>query len=261
MSTNTIRAALSTVFDTSYRSAVRTAAPTVAVCATLIACATATHASTARADDTAPARAATLADDTAPARAATPASERAAPDAGTFPFQPYSFLHGAISTTAIAHADSLCPASSTVCPFGGGGGIFIAGGWRYARAREWLVGYDLSVRNARSLFSSATVQQIRIDHRWIVGATVHNFEAFLGAGGGVAVFGELLGVRTFGATLGVSAGGTYNLSAFARIGALIRLDATRFLIPFTAGDGVLRADGGVAAITATFMLTASFLGR
>jgi hypothetical protein len=81
------------------------------------------------------------------------------------------------------------------------------------------------------------------------------------APGGVAVFGELLGVRTFGATLGVLAGGTYNVSAFVRLGALVRLDATRFLIPFTAGDGVLRADGGVAAITTTFMLTASFLGH
>lgn len=248
MSTNTIRAALSTVFDTSYRSAVRCTVPTLAACATLIACAT------ARADDTTPSRA-------APAQR-PPSSERGAPDAGTFPFQPYSFLLGAVSTTAIAHADSLCPASSTVCPFGGGGGIFIAGGWRYVREREWLVGYDLSVRNARSLFSSATVQQLRIDHRWIVGATpVHNFEAFVGVGGGVAVFGELLGVRTFGATLGASAGGTYNLSAFVRLGALMRLDATRFLIPFTAGDGVLRADGGVAAITATFMFTATFLGR
>jgi hypothetical protein len=200
------------------------------------------------------------ADDVTPARDGAPASTRGA--GVTFPFQPYSFLYGAVSTTAIAHADSLCPASSTVCPFGGGGGVFIGGGWRYVRQREWLVGYDLSVRNARSLFSSATVQQIRIDHRWILGATpVHNFEAFVGAGGGIAVFGELLGVRTFGATLGVSAGGSYNLNAFVRLGALVRFDATRFLIPFTAGDGVLRADGGIAALTASFMLTASFLGR
>ncbi len=237
MSTNTIRGALSTVFDTSYRSVVRYTASTLAACALLAATAV-------RADDT------------------PPPATRPVPRAVTFPFQPYSFLYGALSTTAIAHADSLCPASSSVCPFGGGGGIFVGGGWRYVRQREWLVGYDLSVRNARNLFSSATLQQIRIEHRWVLGATpVHNFEGFVGAGGGVAVFGELLGVRTFGATLGVLAGGTYNVSAFVRLGALVRLDATRFLIPFTAGDGVLRADGGVAAITTTFMLTASFLGH
>ncbi len=257
MSTNTIRAALSTVFDTSYRSAVRTASPTYAARVTLSLCAT-LLARSARADDppSEPVRVTVRAPGDSHARAQVLDGEV------TFPFQPYSFVTGALSTTAIAHADSLCPDSSTVCPFGGGGGIFIGGGWRYVREREWVVGYDLSVRNARSLFSSATVQQIRIDHRWVLLASPrHNFEGFVGAGGGIAVFGELLGVRTFGASAGVSTGGTYNLNAFVRLGALVRLDATRFLIPFTAGDGVLRADGGVAAITATFMLTASFLGR
>ncbi len=198
-------------------------------------------------------------DRTPPASPAAPVTLR--PDV-TFPFQPYSFLYGALSTTLILHEDSLCPDPSAVCPFGGGGGIFVGGGWRYQRDREWLVGYDLSVRNARNLFSSATLQQVRLEHRWIlIESRLHNFEAFAGGGGGVAAFGELLGVRTFGVTVGATVGATYNVGAFARVGVLTRLDATRFLIPFTAGDGVLRADGGLAAITMTFMLTASFLGH
>ena len=168
---------------------------------------------------------------------------------------------GALSTSALLVADSLCPDEGDVCPFGGGGGIFVGGGRRYERAREWFAGYDLSVRNARNLFSSATLQQIRIEHRWILGATpVHNFEGFVGFGGAVVLYGELLGVRTAGVSLGAVGGGSYNLSAFVRVGAAVRLDAMRFLVPFVTSDGVLRADGGVATLTATFVLYAAFLG-
>lgn len=181
---------------------------------------------------------------------------------GTFPFRPYTFVVGALSTSALLVPDSLCPDPGDVCPFGGGGGIFGGGGFRYHRTREWLVGYDLSVRNARNLFASATLQQVRIEHRWIFFATpLHNFEAFVGVSGAAALFGELLGVRTAGVALGVSAGATYNLGAFFRLGLAFRLDATRFLVPFVAGDGVLRADGGIASASANFMLFGESLGR
>jgi len=103
---------------------------------------------------------------------------------------------------------------------------------------------------------------VRIEHRWVFFATpVHNFEAFAGVSGAVALFGELLGVRTVGVALGATAGATYNLGAFFRLGLVARVDATRFLVPFTAGDGVLRADGGVASVSATLGLLAEFLGR
>jgi len=71
----------------------------------------------------------------------------------TFPFRPYTFVVGTLSTAALLVPDSVCPDPGDVCPFGGGGGIFVGGGYRYHRTREWLAGYDLSVRNARNLFS------------------------------------------------------------------------------------------------------------
>lgn len=198
------------------------------------------------------------------ARAAPSRAQTSSPPAAVaaFPFRPYAFMVGALSTSALLVPDSVCPDPRDVCPFGGGGGIFAGGGYRYHRAREWLAGYDLSVRNARSLFSSATLQQVRIEHRWLFfGTPAHNFEAFAGVSGGVALFGELLGVRTVGVALGATVGGTYNLGAFARLGLAMRADATRFLVPFVAGDGVLRADGGVASVSATVLLLAEFLGR
>jgi hypothetical protein len=190
----------------------------------------------------------------------TPATDAPNPR-DTFPFRPYSFVVGALSSSLVLHADALCPEGS-VCPFGGGGGIYVAAGRRYNRGREWIAGYDLSIRNARSLFSSATLQLIRIEHRWeLVATPLHNLEAFVGVGGAVALFGELLGVRTMGALVGVSAGGSYNISAFVRIGVTLRIDALRFLMPFSVGDGVVRADRGVASLTASLMVSATFLGH
>ncbi len=193
---------------------------------------------------------------------AQPSAPQPSASGVTFPFRPYTFVVGALSTSALVVDDSLCPDASSVCPFGGGGGVFVGGGRRYASDREWIAGYDLSVRNARNLFSSATLQQLRIEHRWVFGVTpVHNFEAFVGVGGALALYGELLGVRTAGASVGVVGGGSYNLGAFARLGVAARLDATRFVVPFVTGDGVLRADGGVATVTATLVVYGAFLGR
>lgn len=215
----------------------------------------------ARAQDVAGASGAPVTSGTSGTSSAAATPPRPVPGV-TFPFLPYTFAVGAVSTSALLVPDSVCPDASDVCPFGGGGGIFVGGGYRYHRTREWLAGYDLSLRNARNLFASATLQQVRIEHRWLFFTTAaHNFEAFAGVSGAVALFGELLGVRTVGVALGAAAGGTYNLGAFARLGLAARVDATRFLVPFIAGDGVLRADGGVATVSASLMLLAEFLGR
>lgn len=202
-----------------------------------------------------------------PARVETPAPVRPgipAPARGgdVFQFRPYSFMVGAIDTSVLLWADALCPPSSTaICPFGNGGGIFIAYGRRYEHGRELLGAYDVSVRNARNLFSSATLQQFRVEHRWVTVSARTNFEAFLGVAGGLAVYGERFGVTTVGPVIGGSAGANYYLSPFVSIGLVLRLDALRFLIPFDTGDGVLRGDGGVATLLAAGFLAVTFLGN
>lgn len=176
------------------------------------------------------------------------------------PYRPHRLVVLGLSTSAILHADSVCPTDQALCPLGGGGGVLLAIGRRISASREWLVGYDLSVRNARNLFASATLQQVRFEHRWVYASPRTNAEGFVGVGGGVAAYGERFGVTTLGPTLSVSAGGTYCLTPFVSLGLVGRLEALRFLVPFDTGDGVRRSDGGVATVLFSGYLTATFRG-
>lgn len=192
----------------------------------------------------------------APAARAQPASSAAS----GLGFRPYRFVVGALSTSALLHADSVCPSEGSVCPLGGGGGVMVALGRRYDPSREWLLGYDLSVRNARNLFSSATLQAVRFEHRWVYWSTRSNLEAFGGVHVGVALYGERFGLTTLGPLAGVSAGAQYHLSPFLSVGLTLRLEALRFLVPFDTGDGVLRSDGGLATVISTGYLTVTYRG-
>jgi hypothetical protein len=172
-------------------------------------------------------------------------------------FIPFTFVQGGLSSSFLLHADSLCPEGDDACPIGGGGGIFFGYGRRYLPTREWLVAYDLTVRNARNIFASATLQQLRVEHRWVLWTTRTNFEAFAGVHGGLAVYGERFGAITAGLALGGSVGVSYNLSAFFNLGLIARVEALRFL-PFDTGDGVLRSDGGVATLSGTLHLALAY---
>lgn len=176
------------------------------------------------------------------------------------PYRPHRILVVGVATSAILHADAVCPNDQTLCPLGGGGGIAVAVGRRISASREWLVGYDLSVRNARNLFASATLQQVRFEHRWVFASPGSNAEAFVGVGGGVVAYGERFGVTTLGPALSVSVGGSYYLSPFVNLGFVGRLEALRFLVPFDTGDGVRRSDGGVATVLLGGYATATFRG-
>lgn len=176
------------------------------------------------------------------------------------PYRAHRLLSVGLATSAILHADAVCPNDQTLCPLGGGGGIAVAVGRRTSASREWLVGYDVSVRNARNLFASATLQQIRFEHRWVAASPGSNAEAFVGVGGGVVAYGERFGVTTLGPALSLSAGGSYYLSPFVTLGFVGRLEALRFLVPFDTGDGVRRSDGGVATVLLSGYVTATFRG-
>ena len=176
------------------------------------------------------------------------------------PYRSHRLLVVGLATSAILHADAVCPNDRTLCPLGGGGGIAVAIGRRTSASREWLIGYDLSVRNARNLFASATLQQIRFEYRWVYASPGSNAEGFVGVGGGVVAYGERFGVTTLGPALSVSVGGSYYLSPFVNLGFVGRLEALRFLVPFDTGDGVRRSDGGVATVLLGGYITATFRG-
>lgn len=177
-----------------------------------------------------------------------------------FQFVPYRFVVGAVSTSALLHADAVCPSDGNVCPFGGGGGLYVGVGRRYLASAEWALSYDLSVRNARNIFSSATLQQVRFEHRWVLWSPRSNLEVYGGFDLGVAFFGERFGVATLGPLAGVLGGGSYHMTAFFSVGLMLRLEALRFLVPFDTGDGVSRSEGGAASVIATGYLTLTFRG-
>lgn len=176
------------------------------------------------------------------------------------PYRSHRLLVVGFATSAILHADAVCPNDLALCPLGGGGGIAVAIGRRTSASREWLIGYDLSVRNARNLFASATLQQVRFEYRWVYASPGSNAEAFLGLGGGVVAYGERFGVTTLGPAISASLGGSYYLSPFVNLGFVGRLEALRFLVPFDTGDGVRRSDGGIATVLLGGYVTATFRG-
>ncbi|TAK23546.1 MAG: hypothetical protein EPO40_25885 [Myxococcaceae bacterium] len=176
------------------------------------------------------------------------------------PYRAHRVLSVGLATSAILHADAVCPNDQTLCPLGGGGGIAVAIGRRTSASQEWLIGYDVSVRNARNLFASATLQQIRFEHRWVAASPASNAEAFVGVGGGVVAYGERFGVTTLGPAVSVSVGGSYYLSPFVSLGFVGRLEALRFLVPFDTGDGVRRSDGGIATVLLGGYFTGTFRG-
>jgi len=176
------------------------------------------------------------------------------------PYRAHRILTVGLATSAILHADAVCPNEQTLCPLGGGGGIAVAIGRRTSASQEWLIGYEISVRNARNLFASATLQQIRFEHRWVAASPASNAEAFVGVGGGVVAYGERFGVTTLGPAVSVAVGGSYYLSPFVSLGFVGRLEALRFLVPFDTGDGVRRSDGGVATVLLGGYFTGTFRG-
>lgn len=177
------------------------------------------------------------------------------------PYRAHRLLVLGLSTSAILRADSVCPNDEALCPLGGGGGVLIAVGRRISASREWLVDYDLSVRNARNLFATATLQQIRFEHRWVYASPRTNAEGFVGIGGGVAAYGERFGVTTLGPAISLSAGANYLLSPFVALGLVGRFEALRFLVPFDTGDGVRRSDGGIATVLFSGYVTVTFRGQ
>lgn len=192
--------------------------------------------------------------------AAAAGAQDAFPVGREAPYRSHRVLIVGLATSAILHADAVCPSEQTLCPLGGGGGVAVAIGRRTSASREWLIGYDLSVRNARNLFASATLQQIRFEYRWVYASPSSNAEGFVGVGGGVVAYGERFGVTTLGPAISVSAGGGYYLSPFVTLGFVGRLEALRFLVPFDTGDGVRRSDGGVATVLLGGYVTATFRG-
>lgn len=193
----------------------------------------------------------------------TPPGWCQAPAPEAFPegrFQPYLFYLGALDTSALLYADEVCPEGTGLCPIGGGGGLVLGVGRRYRRGREWVVTGDVTVRNARNLLQSATLTQLRAEHRWVLASPRTNLEPYAALGGGVLWYGERFGATTAGLVVGATGGVGLYLSPFFRVDTSARFDALRFL-PFRTDDGILRGSGGVATLLFTWFVGVTVLGR
>jgi hypothetical protein len=125
----------------------------------------------------------------------------------------FGFVTVGLATSAILHADAVCPNDQTLCPLGGGGGIAVG-----HRAPHLGLAASGSSATTSPSATPATSSPPRRSSRFAsttAGSRASpgsNFEAFVGVGGGVAAYGERFGVTTLGPAVSVSAGGSYYLS-------------------------------------------------
>lgn len=152
----------------------------------------------------------------------------------------YASYGVALTADALIHPGATC-ALSEPCILGGGGGLALRGGFRWPGA--WYLGgaYQVSRTDSANLYRLATLQQLRVELRYMLDM---GFRAapYATWGAGAVAYGNELGVETGGATAFAGLGVELQLSRLAVIGIAARYQPT-LLAGFTDTAGYDRSFG------------------
>lgn len=146
----------------------------------------------------------------------------------------------ALTAETVLDPAQICPASSTPCILGSGGGLTLRAGYR--SRGPWYFGgaYELTRHDSSNLIRLAILQQLRAEarHYWELGTRT---TPFLGVGAGGVLYGNEWGAETGGFTGSLGVGLVFQLSESVLVGATL---AYRPLVlhRWTDGAGELRAD-------------------
>lgn len=114
----------------------------------------------------------------------------------------------AFTTETVTAAGPICNNIDVPCILGPGGGVAIRAGWRGTGAVYLGGAYEISKQDPNKLLRLALLQQARVEGRYYF-VSGRDVEPYLGAGAGLAGYGNELSVDTWGPTaflgLGVEA--------------------------------------------------------
>jgi len=189
----------------------------------------------------------------ADATMATPARPRAVVRAVKPPplYVEYASYGVALTADARIHPGSLC-SSSAPCILGGGGGLALRGGFRWPG--PWYLGgaYQISRMDSSNLYRLATLQQLRVEMRYMLDMGYRSVP-YATWGGGAVAYGNELGAETGGVTAFAGLGVELQLSRLAVIGVATRYQPMLFA-GFTDTAGYERALGLAHYATLEFQL-------
>jgi hypothetical protein len=127
---------------------------------------------------------------------------------------------------ALIHPGEICAIGSP-CILGGGGGLGLRGGYRWAG--PWYLGgvYQVSRTDSSNLYRLPTLQQLRVELRYMF-ELGYRTVPYVSWGGGGVVYGNEFGVETGGGTVSVGGGFEVQLSRLAILGLAARYQPMLF---------------------------------
>jgi hypothetical protein len=163
----------------------------------------------------------------------------------------YASYGVAFTADVLAHPGRSCP-SDIPCILGGGGGLALRGGFRWPN--RWYLGgaYQVSRTDSSNLYRLATLQQLRLELRYMLDMGYRTVPYVTWGAGGVA-YGNELGVETGGGSIFAGFGAEVQLSRLAVLGVGARYQPM-LLAGFTDSAGFERPWGAAHYVTLELQL-------
>lgn len=138
----------------------------------------------------------------------------------------YASYGVSLNGSGLIHPGEVCAIGSP-CILGGGGGLGLHGGYRWAG--PWYLGgaYQVSRNDSSNLYRLPTLQQLRVELRYMLDLGYRTVPYATWGGGGV-VYGNEFGVETGGGTVFFGTGFELQLSRLAILGLAARYQPMLF---------------------------------